>query len=101
MYEQIVQYVWDFIPLLCILIFHKINFKESSKPTKKLQIKFMTTDEELQNRKIEVFVSQLIDETVENVSSDLNEQKIRKEIYESYSSRHQLSRVSLVSESEQ
>ena len=61
----------------------------------------MTTDEELQNRKIEVFVSQLIDETVENVSSDLNEQKIRKEIYESYSSRHQLSRVSLVSESEQ
>ena len=61
----------------------------------------MTTDEELQNRKIEVFVSQLIDETVENVSSDLNEQKIRKEIYESFSSRHQLSRVSLASESEQ
>ena len=61
----------------------------------------MTTDDEIQNRKIEVFVSQLIDETADNESSDLNEQKIRKEIYSSYSTRHQLSRVSLVSESEQ
>ena len=26
-FDLIIQYVWDFIPLMCILLFHKANFK--------------------------------------------------------------------------
>ena len=55
--------MWDFIPLLCILVFHRTNFRDKTKTSKKVQIKFIDAEEELQNRDVEVFVSQLIDET--------------------------------------
>ena len=102
-YEQVAQYVWDFIPLLCILVFHRTNFRDKTKTSKKVQIKFIDAEEELQNRDVEVFVSQLIDETQsgDKQSSDNNEQLIRNELYRSFTTKHELSKVSVASEAEQ
>ena len=78
LYEQIVQYIWDYVPLLCILLFHKANFTESIKSENLSSPKAYPQDEK-NNQFIEVFVTQLFDQA-DTESTDNNEKHIRKEI---------------------
>ena len=79
-----------------------MNFRDKTETGTKAQLKFTNTEEELQNRDVEVFVSQLIDETqtADKESSDNNEQFIRNEIVRSFTNKHDLSKISVASEDE-
>ena len=101
LYEQIVQYIWDYVPLLCILLFHKANFKDTIKNSEKVPTPLPSPQEEKNNQFIEVFVSQLFDQA-DTESSDNNEKFIRKEIntYLSTQNKHLRSQVSVSQSSE-
>ena len=79
-----------------------MNFRDKTETGTKAQLKFINAEEELQNRDVEVFVSQLIDETQteDKESSDNNEQFIRNEIVRSFTTKHDLSKMSVASEDE-